>query len=244
MMIRLIYLACVSCFLWTLPSWASPFDIQQHAEVQKVEQQSLLVFDPKELHLKDVLEGTQVQQLLLIRNTDHTTHRIVRIESSCGCTTAEPNTRILPAGGFTSLMLHIDTFGKTGSVKKTLTLVDEYGQQNTIFIHLHVKNNPHLMGSKRSIFDGDCGSCHFAPAAGTTKGADIYAAVCVMCHGAEGQGAYAPRLAGHHNPKVLEHLIAHGTGSTHMPAFSKKLGGPLTTRQINTLSRWIISLDD
>jgi len=244
MTIRHVCFAVLWIGLWVQPLLASPFDIQQHSEVSQVNQPSVLIFDPKILHLHDVLEGKKVEQQILIRNIGQSSHRIVRIESSCGCTTAEPEMRILEAGGFTSVRIDIDTFGKTGEVKKTLSLLDEQGRKSTLLVYLHVQPNPHLSADKRSIFDGSCAACHFAPAAGKTQGVEIYAAVCVMCHGEQGQGGYAPRLIGYHNQDALNHLIAHGTGSTHMPAFSKKQGGPLTTRQINALSRWIISLDD
>jgi len=190
------------------------------------------------------LEGEKISAHVLIRNTGDSNNQIVKIESSCGCTSVEPDTRLLPAGAFTTLHIKIDSFGKRGDVKKSIVLTDQWGNQSTAWVHLHVKANPHAMNEQRSLFDGACGRCHFDPAQGKQTGAAIYAAVCVMCHGANAQGAYAPKLAGRHDLTVLKTLIEHGTGTHHMPAFARKQGGPLDAMQINALSRWIISLDD
>jgi len=233
--------------LWvSANAWASPmpFVIQNQGQISVSGEASVLLFDPSDLNLGDVLEGEKISASVLIRNTGNRSNQIVHIESSCGCTAVEPDTRMLAAGAFTNLHIDIDTFGKRGEVKKSIVLTDQKGNQSTLWLHLYVKENPHAMHSQRSLFDGSCGSCHFDPAQGKQTGAAIYAAVCVMCHGIEGQGAYAPRLVGHHDINVLEQLIGHGTGTNHMPAFSQKLGGPLSARQINALSRWIISLDD
>jgi len=75
-------------------------------------------------------------------------------------------------------------------------------------------------------------------------GFEIYTAVCVMCHGVGAQGAYAPSLRAINDEDVLSELIANGTGSHHMPAFTQKKGGPLTQKQISALAKWLISLDE
>jgi Protein of unknown function (DUF1573)/Cytochrome C oxidase, cbb3-type, subunit III len=203
-----------------------------------------LVFDPVELDMGTVLEGEKATATLLIRNNSHDFSQIVRIESSCGCTTAEPESRMLAAGAFTSLHVEVDTFGKRGDIQKSITMTDQKGRQSTVRLSLHVKNNSHAMNENRSIFDGECASCHFDPAKGKLTGEEIYAAVCVMCHGLEASGAYAPSLRGFHKLDVLSELIANGTGTQHMPAFSQEKGGPLSLQQVSTLSKWIISLDE
>jgi cytochrome c-type biogenesis protein CcmH len=55
-------------------------------------------------------------------------------------------------------------------------------------------------------------------------GADLYAASCAMCHGAAGQGASGPRLAG--NPRATEAAFVRRTienGRGMMPAFGRTL---------------------
>jgi len=215
-----------------------------HAAPEIIANTSNLVFDPVELNLGEVLEGEKATAILLIRNNGKGFAQIVKVESSCGCTTAEPETRMLGAGSFTPLHIEIDTFGKRGDIRKSITMIDAKGHKTVAWLMLHVKNNPHAMGKSRSIFDEACVSCHGDPAQGKEFGSDIYMAVCVMCHGVGAQGAYAPSLLAINDEHVLRELIANGTGTHHMPAFIQRKGGPLTQKQINILVKWIISLDE
>jgi len=205
---------------------------------------SSLVFDPQELDLGDVVEGETIRATILIRNNGNAFAQITSIESSCGCTTAEPEVRMLETGSFTPLHIEIDTFGKHGDVRKSITMIDGEGVKTTAWLHLHVKNSSHALADKRSIFDAKCATCHASPAQGKVTGADIYKAVCVMCHGERAQGGYAPNLQHFKHLNELIALIGHGTGTHHMPAFAKQNAGPLTQKQISTLAKWIISLDE
>ncbi|MDQ6967391.1 MAG: DUF1573 domain-containing protein [Mariprofundaceae bacterium] len=209
-----------------------------------VEKSTGLVFDPVALDMGTVLEGEKASATLLIRNNGQDFSQIVKVESSCGCTTAEPETRMLAPGAFTLLHIEVDTLAKRGDIRKSITMTDQNGVQSIAWLSLHVKENPHALGEKRSIFDGKCASCHAEPAKGKTLGLEIYTAVCVMCHGVAAKGGYAPSLRGLDDVDVLRNLIANGTGTQHMPAFSKKEGGPLTHKQISRLVKWIISLDE
>jgi len=212
--------------------------------VKAVPKPAALVFDPAALDIGDVLEGDKATASILIRNDGHDFAQIASVTSSCGCTTAEPETRLLAAGAFTPLHIVVDTFGKRGDIRKSITMIDGLGHESTAWVSLHVKENPHVMGEGRSIFDGKCAACHFEPAKNKKTGMAIYTAVCVMCHGVNAQGAYAPALVGHDKLDVLSALIANGTGTHHMPAFSQDKAGPLSPEQINTLAKWIISLDE
>ncbi len=203
-----------------------------------------LVFDPIELNMGTVLEGEKATATILIRNDGHNFSQIVKVESSCGCTTAEPEMRMLAGGAFTALHIEVDTFGKRGDIRKSITMTDQHGKKRTAWLSLHIKSNPHAMNESRSIFDGKCASCHVEPAKGKTVGSEIYAAVCVMCHGVGAKGAYAPSLLKFKDAGVLGAIISHGTGTHHMPAFAKEKGGPLSAMQISALSKWIISLDE
>lgn len=203
-----------------------------------------LVFDPVELDMGTVLEGEKATATLLIRNNGKEFTQIVKVESSCGCTTTEPETRMLAGGTFTPLHVEVDTFGKTGDIRKSITMTDQDGVQTVAWLTFHVKENPHAMGENRSIFDGKCAACHVEPARGKVVGSEIYTAVCVMCHGVNAKGAYAPSLRELDDAAMLTGLISNGTGSPHMPAFAKGKGGPLSDMQISALVNWIISLDE
>jgi mono/diheme cytochrome c family protein len=78
---------------------------------------------------------------------------------------------------------------------------------------------------------------------GKTTGKAIYDAACLMCHGEDARGAYASALTGHDDAIALQYLISHGTGSPQMPGFAIDAGGPLTQKQVFTLSKWLLSLD-
>ena len=68
--------------------------------------------------------------------------------------------------------------------------------------------------------------------AATTPGAQVYAASCASCHGADGGGGTGPQLAGgaaaKRFPDVEEQITFVTEGSGTMPAF----GGELTRAQI------------
>ncbi len=203
-----------------------------------------LVFEPAELDMGSVREGEKAIGYLRIRNAGHSMEQITEMRTSCGCSVAEPEDRVLMPGGFTRVRITIDTFAKQDRVRKWVELVDGKGRRSRAILYLKVLPNPHLDASARSIFDGQCAACHFDPASGKRQGAAIYRAVCSMCHGENAGGAYAPALRGHRDKDTLGALIAHGTGSRHMPGFARSEGGPLEPAQIRALADWLAGLDD
>ncbi|PIW51373.1 MAG: succinate dehydrogenase [Zetaproteobacteria bacterium CG12_big_fil_rev_8_21_14_0_65_54_13] len=206
--------------------------------------QSKLVFEPDHVTMAPVLEGDKAVAFLRVRNAGEQMENIVSVTTSCGCSVAEPAQNLLMPGGFTQVKITVDTFAKQDDVRKWVELTDGQGRRSRAWLSLDVKANPHMATTSRTIFDGQCGSCHFAPAAGKQTGPAIYRAVCVMCHGEKGQGAYAPKLTGHKNSSLLAGLISAGTGSQHMPGFAREQGGPLTPDQVAALSQWLSTLDE
>ncbi|MDX8390280.1 MAG: DUF1573 domain-containing protein [Mariprofundaceae bacterium] len=203
-----------------------------------------LIFQPVEVDLGEVKEGTTVEATFFLRNESNKIIQIADVSAACGCTIAEPETYILAAGEFTRLHVQIDTTAKLGSLKKSVDVTDMSGHTISAFLHMDVVANPHASSMNQgSIFDGQCATCHVDPAKGKKRGSEVYAAVCVMCHGADAVGAYAPSLRGHQDAQSLVQLIANGTGSNVMPGFAEKHGGPLTDVQIHRLTQWLISLD-
>ncbi len=203
---------------------------------------SPLLFEPDHIDMGSVKEGESAEVYLRVRNSGDTMQQIVDVQTSCGCSVAEPEERLIMPGGFTRIHVVIDTFAKQDEVKKWVLLTDAEGRTSKAWLALAVRPDPHLNGSNRSIFDGKCASCHYTPAEGKVSGLDIYAAVCAMCHGVEAEGASAPALS-HIRRDILATLTANGTGSQHMPGFAKSVGGPLTGGQIEALSQWLSELD-
>jgi len=189
-------------------------------------------------------EGDKAVAFIQIRNAGNAMEQIVSMETSCGCSIAEPEQRLVMPGSFTRVKITIDTFAKQEDVTKWVELTDSHGHRSKAILHLKVLPNPHLDAGSRSIFSGKCAACHFDPARGRSSGSEIFHAVCSMCHGEKAVGAYAPALRGHKDAEVLAGLIARGTGSQHMPGFSREKGGPLNEKQIAALVQWLLALDE
>ncbi|MDX8396471.1 MAG: DUF1573 domain-containing protein [Mariprofundaceae bacterium] len=203
----------------------------------------VLHVQPEMLDMGSILEGEEAKATFIIRNNSEKMIELNDVETSCGCTAAKPNTRVLPPGGFTQLQISIDTTAKLGNIKKWIRVTDSAGHEAKVWLSFKVKASEHASKANHGIFDGKCATCHFDPAQGKIDGANIYAAVCAMCHGKDAVGAYAPSLRHHNDINVLQQLIAEGTGTQHMPGFGKKVSGPLNEKQLRTLSEWLLSLD-
>ncbi len=203
----------------------------------------LLHLQPGVLDMGSVKEGEEAKGTLFIRNNSDSMITIVDVQTSCGCTVAEPKSRVLAPGAFTELEVIIDSTIKQGEVKKEVVVTDSAGHVEKAVLKLTVTENPHLVRKGRGLFDGKCAACHFDPVQGKTTGRAIYGAACLMCHGEGASGAYAPALTGHDDATALQQLISHGTGSPQMPGFAIDEGGPLTQKQIFTLSKWLLSLE-
>ena len=202
----------------------------------------LLHLQPEVLDMGTVKEGEEGKGILFIRNNSDTFITIVDVQTSCGCTAAEPKEKILAPGAFTELEVRTDSTVKMGDVVKEITITDSAGHVAKSRVKLKVLENPHLVREGRGLFDGKCAACHFDPVQGKVTGKSIYDAACLMCHGEKGQGAYAPALTGYDDDTALQLLISHGTGSPQMPGFGATEGGPLTDEQVHELARWLLSL--
>lgn len=203
----------------------------------------LLHLQPETLDMGTVKEGEEGHATLFIRNNSEEPVTIVDVQTSCGCTVAEPASKVILPGGFTTLAVKIDTAMKRGDVKKWVQVTDSAGRVAKSILVLKVTENPHLDRTGKGLFDGKCRSCHYDPVQGVADGAGIYKAACIMCHGENGKGAYAPGLLAIDDEAILRHMISNGTGSPQMPGFAKEQGGPLIKTQVDTLARWLLSLD-
>ncbi|RLL55965.1 DUF1573 domain-containing protein [Mariprofundus sp. EBB-1] len=244
MVVKSLGLSCVVVWLLFV-SACSQLDHHQSVVLPAtVEVKSALVFEPDHVDMGTVKEGHEATVFLRVRNAGDVMANIVAVETSCGCSVAEPEDHLLMPGAFTRIKVVVDTFAKQGDAKKWVSLTDDLGRSSKVWLTLNVQANPHLNVGSRSIFNGKCAACHFDTAKDQVKGPQIYAAVCSMCHGDNGQGAVAPSLKHHNDAGVLALLIANGTGSQHMPGFALQQGGPLSDSQITALSEWLSTLDE
>lgn len=79
---------------------------------------STLVFEPDHVDIGMVKEGEDATGFLRVRNAGDSMANIVSVETSCGCSVAEPEQRLLMPGGFTRIKVVVDTFAKQGDAKK------------------------------------------------------------------------------------------------------------------------------
>lgn len=97
------------------------------------------------------------------------------------------------------------------------------------------------LGDRQAVFKGDCARCHAAPAQGKT-GAELYAAVCGICHDAQHRAAMVPDLRKPTTARSMEFWarnIAEGRPGSLMPGFSSSVGGPLSAAQIASLVEYL-----
>ncbi len=206
----------------------------------------VLHIQPETYDLGDILEGEAAIATFLVRNNSQQNIELVDIQTSCGCTAAEPDSYIIAPNGFTQLKVAVDTTAKQQDIKKVVHVTDSSGHKATATLRFNVVENPHFTMKQRgvkSIFDGQCASCHFKPLVGVKEPHKLYEIGCAMCHGEEAEGAYAPKLRGH-KLAYLKQIIAHGMGNRQMPGFARADGGPLTDAQIESLAAWLQSLPE
>jgi len=245
------YLTVLLCFLMLSCSQQqeeqSTEPASQQSAAAKVSEKDFpaLHIQPSIYELGDIKEGEAAIATFIIRNNSNQLVELVDIQSSCGCTAAEPDSYVIPANGFTQLKVAVDTTAKQKGIKKSISLTDSLGNQASAILTFNVIENPHLkLGDIKGIFDGQCASCHFEPLVDVLEPSKLYEVGCAMCHGAEAEGAYAPSLRNTFSLASLSHGIAHGVGKPQMPGFAEINGGPLTHEQIESLALWLHQLPE
>ncbi len=200
-----------------------------------------LRLQPAHLQLGEVTEGQQVEAILYVRNQGDSPLMLDSAGSACGCTKAKLKQLLVPAHGFVTVHVQIDTTAKLGTIKKQVFVKTMTGEVLSSILHLTVLENPHndLQGG---LFKGSCRSCHYDPAMGEERPERLFSSLCAMCHGEQAKGAYAPRLR-QMSASHLDSLIRNGSGRPQMPGFAKLHGGPLTDAQIQSLVDWLMRLN-
>lgn len=151
--------------------------------------------------------------------------------------------RIKP-GGFADVTVSLDPSGKVGPIAKEVVISSNDPTYPTVTAHLRADVDHALdLTPGKPIEDAlfgqaDCARCHADPAEGLT-GADLYKAVCQMCHGSLQEYAASLPVA-IRDRGVLRGWIADGKGKRGMPGYSADKGGPLTAEQLNTLVQSIL----
>jgi mono/diheme cytochrome c family protein len=174
---------------------------------------------------------------------------IIRTRTSCGCTMSVAEEESVPPGGSGTIHIDFDPVGMSGSVRKVLAVTSDDPEQQISRLTIRARITPvdlpivetggHPRIAGQSLLMGDCASCHAAPAA-DKSGAELWNAVCAMCHGDDGTGGRAPSLRhpsylDARSDRELSEGIAYGTANPRMPGFAATMGGPLSDAQVDSL---------
>lgn len=180
---------------------------------------------------------------------------IIRAQSSCFCTVAKlPSAPWrIPPGTNGAIDVQMDLAGKSGEVTKSVSVGSTAGIQMLVVKTKitppvnatqmddaeRLKNMQTALADRQVVFKkAECASCHANPARGVSDGAQLYTAVCGICHDAEHRASSVPDLKKLPHPTDAAHWrnwILHGKAGTMMPAFAESEGGPLSSQQVEAI---------
>ncbi len=196
----------------------------------------------------EVKQNDMVEKIIKFSNSGDQELKIEEVEASCGCTAVVLSSKTLAPGESGELKIKLDTFGKKGDIKKTITIFsnDYVMPEKVIHLLTQVKAPKHpKFDVGETLFSKKCRSCHADKGKGLI-GSSLYLAICHQCHGAEGEGSSsapalsAPEYLKQVDSKYLYNWIADGKRGTSMPGYSQKHAGPLDERQLNSLVDFIL----
>lgn len=178
------------------------------------------------------------------------------VRTSCGCTTTKlpPLPWRIPPGGTGSFEVNMDVRGKNGVVTKTVTVETSAGYRyltvraavpaatgNVMAAAERSRNLQIALADRQAVLKGDCAICHLTPGLGK-MGAELYAAVCGVCHEAEHRASMVPNLRALSRPLSAEEwrrIIRFGKTDSLMPAFAASEDGFMTDAQIESLVQYL-----
>jgi mono/diheme cytochrome c family protein len=199
--------------------------------------------------LGDVPSNRRVEARFAVRNDGDAPLELSVAHTSCACVSARTSAARVPPAGEATILVTYDAEGQAGEKRESVTIRTNDPERSEIFLVFRVRVGPpvprglaadHPPTSGQNYLLGSCAACHAAPAAGK-RGADLYTAVCAMCHGPAGEGGLAPSLRSSLRSGEAGATIALGTADPRMPGFSTELAGPLDPEQIGSLKHLLAS---
>ena len=219
---------------------------------------NLIVWDAEH---KDVTVSSGTAQAQFTFNLTNVSTEVITISgvsTSCGCTVAklpEQPWKLAP-GTNGQIGATMNLAGKSGPVKKTLTVTSDKGNK-MLTVQANIlppsatpapmsatdreQNQKLAIVDRQGVLKGDCARCHAAPGTGKFSQA-LFTAVCGVCHEAEHR---APMVANLHalpyetSPETWRLWITYGKPGSLMPAFALSEGGILTDEQITSLVNYL-----
>ncbi len=209
-----------------------------------------VVFEHSFFDFGTVTEGDIVKHMFKFKNDGLGKVKIVKTDTSCGCTTASGALKEYQAGEAGEMEVVVDTKGKKGIIVKTVTLSIENNDVEKFEISLAMKLEPppHPMISNVRNINAEtaCKSCHLESGA-EQSGIFLYHRVCSQCHGKKGLGGSGLALNDVKWQKIiddarLKKVIKGGVPDKGMPSFVDGVTPPLTEEQVDSLVQYIRSL--
>jgi cytochrome c553 len=198
----------------------------------------------------NVTEGDLIKAAFKFKNAGKGPFKLVKIETSCGCTTTDGVLKEYKPGEASTLEVTIDTRGKHGITVKTIKLTLENATEPVVELNLSATlvPPPHPVAEHGMLptKEGKCKSCHLDAGVGE-KGVFLYHRICVQCHGPKGAGASAkalndPAWLGAASDDYIREVTAKGSPESGMPPYVEGVSPPLTTEQMDSLIAYIRSL--
>ncbi len=220
------------------------------------QQEGVLAWDGlvKEVNLKP--GETSGRFTFAFTNTSPGEVTIQYVRTSCGCTTTQlpPLPWTVPPGGSGAFEVDMDVKGKNGVVTKTVTVETSAGYRyltvrvavpaatgNVMAAAERSHNLQIALADRQAVLKGDCAICHVTPGIGKL-GAELYDAVCGVCHEAEHRASMVPNLRALSRPLSAQEwrrIIRSGKRDSLMPAFATSEDGFMTDEQIESLVRYL-----
>jgi hypothetical protein len=81
-----------------------------------------IVVEPASFDFGEALQYKTLNKEFVVRNLGDEPLRLEDVKTSCGCTAALPNDRVVPPGGQTRLRVSLDTRSGEGRVERTIVI--------------------------------------------------------------------------------------------------------------------------
>lgn len=208
-----------------------------------------IVFEETFFDFGTVVEGDIIKHTFKFRNDGAGKVKIVKTETSCGCTTASGALKEYAPGEVGEMEVVVDTKGKKGIVVKTVTVTLENNEAATAELSLSMKleppPHPKIEQVRNINAEAACKTCHLESGEGQT-GVFLYHRVCSQCHGKKGVGGFARALNDAGLDKLddahLKKVIYAGMPDKGMPSFVDGVTPPLTEEQVGSLIKYVRTL--
>lgn len=208
-----------------------------------------IVFEETFFDFGTVVEGDIIKHTFKFRNDGAGVAKIVKTETSCGCTTASRALKTYAPGERGEMEVVTDTKGKKGIVVKTVTVTLENNEVATaellLLMKLEPPPHPKIDNIRNINTEAGCKTCHLESGEGQT-GVFLYHRVCSQCHGKKGVGGFGRAFNDAAWQQVddayIRQMIKAGMPESGMPSYVDGVTPPLSPEQVDSLIKYIRSL--